>query len=145
MKTQRKPRRGATAVELSVVMIPTIMFIMGIFEYGMLLLNLNVFNNAAREGCRYALVNNTSSTLTTDVTSVVTTRMAGRTTSFKNFSVSVSGTSGGVSTTLSDLRPGDTITVTLTGQYVFMKIMPFVPTPTLNCSSSVSMTCEGGS
>ena len=44
------------------------MFIMGVFEYGRLLMDWNVLNNAAREGCRYALANNTSTTISTDVT-----------------------------------------------------------------------------
>ena len=43
------------------------MFIFGVFEYGRLLMDWNVLNNAAREGCRYALVNNTSTTISTDV------------------------------------------------------------------------------
>jgi Flp pilus assembly protein TadG len=64
-------RRGATIVETALVMIPLTMFIFGIFEYGSLLMNMNLVNNASREGCRYALVNNTSSTIATDVQTVV--------------------------------------------------------------------------
>ena len=52
------------------------MFIIGVFEYGRLLMDWNVLNNAAREGCRYALANNTSTTISTDVTTLVTTYMA---------------------------------------------------------------------
>ena len=145
MRTNKPKRNGAAAVELAWVMIPLMMMLMGIFEYGWLLLNLNVLNNATREGCRYALVNNTSATLSTDVTSVVTARMAGQNANFKSFAVSVSGTSGGSPATLSDLRPGDMITVTVSGQYIFLNVIPLVSMPTLNCSRSVTMTCEGGS
>ena len=71
-------RRGAVAVETALVMIRMMMFVFGIFEYGRLLMDWNLLNNAAREGCRYALVNNTSSTISTDVQTIVTNFMAGR-------------------------------------------------------------------
>ncbi len=81
------------------------MFLFGIFEYGRLLMDWSLLNNAAREGCRYALANNTSSTVSTGVQGVVTSYMAGRTTSFSNFTVTVSGTHAGVSTAVNNLGP----------------------------------------
>ena len=44
-----------------------LMLIFGVFEYGRLFMDWNLLNNAAREGCRYALANNTSTTISTDV------------------------------------------------------------------------------
>lgn len=89
-------RSGAAAVETALVLLPLFMFLFGIFEFGRLMMVWNVLNNAAREGCRYALVNNTSATITTDVTTQVTNRMAGLNTSaFSSFSVTVSGTHSG--------------------------------------------------
>ena len=41
------------------------MFVLGVFEYSRLLMDWNLLNNAAREGCRYALANNTSTTINT--------------------------------------------------------------------------------
>lgn len=143
-RKSKNQRRGATAVETAVVMIPLLMMIMGIFEYGFLLLNWNVLNSAAREGCRYALVNNTASTINTDVSNLVTARMAGQDRYFTNFTVSVSGTHDGVATAVNNLSPGDMITVTVSGRYKFLNIIPLVPMPTLTISSSVTMICEGG-
>ena len=60
-------RWGAMAIETALVMIPTVMFLFGVFEYGRLLMDWNVLNNAAREGCRFALANNTDATLAADV------------------------------------------------------------------------------
>ncbi len=70
-------RSGAVAVETALILSMTILILFGTFEYGRLLMDWNVLNNAAREGCRYALVNNTSTTVNADVTSVVTGYMGG--------------------------------------------------------------------
>src|SRR5438445_13167700 len=115
-KVSKGRRWGATAVETALVMIPLIMFVFGVFEYGRLLMDWNVLNNAAREGCRYALVNNTATTISADVKSVVTARMSGRDGSFTSFTVTVSGTHLGVATPVNNLVPGDFITVTVSGQ-----------------------------
>jgi hypothetical protein len=104
-----------------------------------------LLNNAAREGCRYALANNTSATLTTTVQSIVTNYMAGELKNFNNFSVTLSGTHQGTATAVSNLVPGDTITVTLSGTYKFMNIIPFVSMPSsFAITSGVTMLCEGG-
>jgi hypothetical protein len=106
---------------------------------------LNVFNNAAREGVRYALAHNTATTISTDVTNVVNVRMAGQKKAFTKFSVSVSGTHLGVVTPVNNLMPGDLITVTVTGTFKFMNIIPVLPLPTtVNISSAPTMVCEGG-
>lgn len=137
-------RPAAAAVETAFVMIPLIMMIMGVFEYGRLLMDWNLLNNAAREGCRYALVNNTAATLSTDVTNLVTTYMGKEAGSFNSFTVTVSGTHAGASAVVSDLAPGDMIMVTVSGQYKFMNIIPLVSMPSLTITSAVTMICEGG-
>ena len=105
----------------------------------------NLLNNAAREGCRYAIANNTSTTISTDVQTIVTNYMAGETTSFSNFTVTVSGTHQGVSTPVNNLDPGDLITVTVSGTYKFMNIIPLIQMPTsFAITSAVIMGCEGG-
>jgi Flp pilus assembly protein TadG len=145
-KHRRNRRWGAAAVETALVMLPMIMFLTGVFEYGRLLMVWNVVNNAAREGCRYALANNTTSTIVTDVQNVVTTRMAGQTAAFNSgtFSVTVSGTHLGTSTTVTNLLPGDLVTVSISGNFKFMNIIPVVPMPSLTIKSAVTMLCEGG-
>jgi Flp pilus assembly protein TadG len=147
LKTHRDRRRGATAVETAIVLLPLLMCLFGIYEYGQLLMDWNLLNNAAREGCRYALANNTKSTITTDVQNIVTTYMAGRdAASFTGFTVTLSGTHNGASVTdVTTLLPGDMITVKVTGNYKFLRVIPLNPLPsTISLTSSVTMICEGG-
>jgi Flp pilus assembly protein TadG len=148
MLTQRprgKARSGAQTVETAIVMIWVLMFIMGTFEYGRLLMDWNVLNNAAREGCRYALANNTSTTIGTDVTTLVTSYMGGENASFTNFTVTVSGTHNGASTAVNNLAAGDMITVSVSGTYKFLNVVPWVAMPTsYTMTCSVTMGCEGG-
>lgn len=140
----RGRRRGATAVETAMVLIPLLMVIFGVFEYGWLLMNWNLLNNATREGCRYAVVNNTSTTISTDVQTLVNGYMAGETKNFNSFTVTVSGTHNGVSTAVNNLVAGDMVTVTVSGQYRFMNVIPLVTMPaTMTMTSSVIMVCEG--
>lgn len=148
-KNPRSSRRGATLVETTFVLIPLMMFFMGIFEYGSLLMDWNLLLNATQEGCRFALANNTDPALSTDVHNLVTSCMAGRNAYFSNFTVTVSGTHQGVNyppgSNLSVLSPGDTITVTVSGNYPFLNIIPTVISPSvLPLSSSATMICEGG-
>lgn len=152
-KIRKNRRRGATAVETALVLIPLLMFLFGIFEYGRLLMDWNLLNNAAREGGRYALANNQDPTISTDASTIVTNYMAGRSTSFSGFSVTVSGVSmsgpnAGTAYTsngVNNLAPGDQITVTVTGNYQFMNIIPTISASTVFLmSSSVTLMCEGG-
>ena len=144
-KFQVARRRGAVAVETALVLLTVLMFIFGIFEYGRLLLDWNLLNNAARAGCRFALANNTSSTINTQVQGIVTSMMAGRTSSFTNFTVTVTGTHQGTSTPVNSLIAGDLVTVTVSGTYKFMNIVPVVRMPaTYSLTSAVVMVCEGG-
>lgn len=145
-RTLRDHRRGgAVAVETALVLLPMFVLLFGIFEYSRLMMDWNLLNNAAREGCRYALANNTSTTIAADVQSVVTARMAGEDTHFSGFTVTVTGTHQGTSTPVNNLAPGDLVTVTVTGNYQFMKIIPLVSMPsTVSITSAVTMVCEGG-
>jgi len=147
MKHKRAGRRrcGAVVVETAVILVLLTSLVFAIFEYGRLMMDWSLLNNAAREGCRYALANNTSTTLSTDVQNLVTSFMAGQTASFQNFTVTVSGTHLGVSTPVNNLGPGDPITVTVSGKYQFMNIVPLAHMPTSwTMSSAVTMLCEGG-
>ena len=145
IRRQHGKRRGATAVETAFVLLPLFVFLFGILEYCWLLANWNLLNNAAREGCRFAIVNNTDPTLSTDVQTTVNQYMAGASSNFNAFTVSVSGTHQGVATAVNNLAPGDLVVVSVSGQYRFLDIIPGVPMPaTAPISSSVTMVCEGG-
>ncbi len=132
-------------VETALVLVPLTSLFFGVFEFSRMLMDWNLLNNAAREGCRYAIANNTSSTLGTAVQTRVTNFMAGQTSSFTNFTVTVSGTHQGVSTPVSSLSAGDLVTVSVSGTYKFMNIIPMVKMPmTFVMKSAVIMGCEGG-
>ncbi len=144
-KLRKRPRRGAVAVEAALVMVSVFSLVFGVFEFSRLFMDWNLLNNAAREGCRYAVVNNTDTTISTDVQTTVTKFMAGETTSFRNFTVTVTGTHQGVATPVNNLTAGDLITVTVSGTYKFLDIIPLVKMPTsFNITSAVIMGCEGG-
>jgi Flp pilus assembly protein TadG len=143
-KHMQKRRRGAATLELAFVAIPVFMVVFGIFEYGRLLMDWTVLNAAAREGGRYALVNNTNSTISTDVQALVTARIGKEASSFTKITVSVSGTHNGVATAVTNLSPGDPITVSVSGPYRFMNVIPLIPMPPLTLSSSCTSICEGG-
>ncbi len=138
-------RCGAVVVETAMVILLMTSFVFAIFEYGRLMMDWSLLNNAAREGCRYTLANNTRTTISTDVQGIVTGFMAGQTASFQNFAVTVTGMHQGVSTPVNNLGPGDPIKVTVSGTYKFMNIIPIVHMPTSwVMSSAVTMLCEGG-
>lgn len=144
-KLHNRRRRGAVAAEAAIVLIPVISLIFGVFEYSRLLMDWNLLNNAAREGCRYAVVNNTSTTISTDVQTTVTKFMSGQSAAFSSFNVTVSGTHQGVATAVNNLTAGDMVTVSVSGTYKFMNIIPLVKMPTsFTITSAVIMGCEGG-
>ena len=59
--------------------------------------------------------------------------------------MAVSGTHDGASTAVNNLTPGDLITVTVTGKYQFLNIVPLARMPTsFTMTSAVTMICEGG-
>ena len=72
--------------------------------------------------------------------------MAGETASFTNFTVTVSGTHNGrLHRRSTTWPPGDLITVTVSGTYKFMNIIPWITMPTsFTMTSAVTMGCEGG-
>ncbi len=144
-KNIRPHRRGATLVETAFVLIPLMMFFMAIFEYGVLLMDWNLLANATQAGCRFALANNTDPAINTKVQNLVINYMAGRNTNFTDFTVTVSGTHLGIATPVNNLTPGDPITVTVSGNYRFLNIIPLVTSPNLlPLSSSATLMCEGG-
>jgi len=122
-------------------MLPVVLLFCGVFQYGRLLMTWNVLNNGAREGCRYALVNNTKTTIATDVDAVVRATMGSQVSYFNNFSVTVTGMHQGVATPVNNLVAGDFITVTVQGDYKFISLP--IPTPSMTMKSAVTMVCEG--
>jgi Flp pilus assembly protein TadG len=138
-------RSGAAALETAVIMIPIVMVFFGVFEFGRFCMDLNVLNHAAREGCRYALVRNTVTTIHDDVKALVTAKIGRRLPNFDNLTVTTTGKRMGVVTPVNELAPGDEIIVSVSGGYRFMNIIPFVTMPAaFKTESAVTMCCEGG-
>jgi Flp pilus assembly protein TadG len=53
----RALRRGAASVEMAVVLAPFLLVVFAIFDFGRFVMVRNLVENAAREGCRLAVVN----------------------------------------------------------------------------------------
>lgn len=85
----RSKRRGAHAVEFAVVAIIFMLFFFGIMEYCRLIYVRQVVDNAAREGARYAVVNNLDTTVVADTKSYVQQKMVGLDTAMKNYACQV--------------------------------------------------------
>ena len=70
-------RRGASAVEFACVAPVCFMILLGILEYARYLFTVQLMNNAAREGARYAVVSSTTVS-TSDVQTYVDRYLAGQ-------------------------------------------------------------------
>jgi Flp pilus assembly protein TadG len=73
----RARRRGATIVQTALVLNVCLMFLLGLFDFSRVIMLRQLVTNAAREGCRYAVVN-TSTGTTAQVQSYVTTYLCGQ-------------------------------------------------------------------
>ena len=51
-------RRGVAAVEFGIVLIPLLLILFGIINWGVVIFNQSVITNAAREGARWAAIHN---------------------------------------------------------------------------------------
>jgi Flp pilus assembly protein TadG len=141
-KRQNGKRRGAVLVEAALVIPIAFAIILGLLEYGRLVLIRQLVDNAAREGARLAVVS--TSTLTTqDIQNCVTTRMSGLT--LQGIAIQVykadptTGANVGVWT---DAALGDCIAVQVNGN--FTPIVPgisLLPNP-LAMSTKVMMQSE---
>jgi Flp pilus assembly protein TadG len=135
-------RRGATIVEAAVVISLFLLFLFSIFEYGRYVMMENLLVNAAREGCRYALVHSQDPTVVADVQAQVRSRLGGQDTQLPDLNISVFPTNS-PSAALSTINPDDPITVRVTGTFsTMLPSMFFLPSSFTIRSSSI-MTCEG--
>lgn len=109
-------------VEMAVVLVVFLTMFMGIIEYGRYYYLVQVANNAVREGARYAVVHTGDGTTSTQVSTVVTTKMNGTQNMLSGYTVSVQNvnTSTGVAIANSnwnDAQFGGAIMVKITGNY----------------------------
>ena len=151
ISTQRKNRRtAASLVEFAFVAPLMLMFLLATFEYARFLFTLQLVNNAAREGARYAAVNTTTDT-TASVQAYVDTYLAGQGatqyvgyTPSSNITVYLADPITGVNTGASWLNAswGNVIGVSISGTY-----QPIVPgmyfmTGSMTVTGTCLMTIE---
>ncbi|MBS0210648.1 MAG: pilus assembly protein [Planctomycetes bacterium] len=144
-------RRGGTLVESAIVLSMVLMFLLGIMEYGRYLMTLHMFNNAAREGCRYAITHISSVTIagttygntTTDVTNKITSFLAGQTLSSQSIQVYASDSLGNNVGTWTSATAGQSVCVKITGNYQ-VAVMSLIGLPsTLPVTAQCVMDIEG--
>lgn len=140
-------RRAATIVESAFVLSIALMFIMGIFEYSRYIFLLQVTENAAREGARYAVARTADGTTSTDIQDYVTSKMAGRQGDMSGYTVEVLNVDPdtGVAipnTSWNDAPFGGAILVRISGTYTPM-LPSFLKMPTaLPVRATSMMTSE---
>jgi Flp pilus assembly protein TadG len=133
-----RKRSAATIVEAAFVLSICLLFLFGILEYGRFVMTLQVMENAAREGARYAVVNTNEAT-TADVIARVNQKMAGIQNGITNYNVTVTGiilrpkpgeTAGEVLPDWTNASTTDGIRVEVTGAFnptlpTFLKMSAF--------------------
>jgi Flp pilus assembly protein TadG len=135
-------RRGATTVEVAVVLSVFLLLMFAIFEYGRYVMVRNVIVNAAREGCRYAIVHAQDATAVNDVRTQVRAKMGGVDRQIPDLAISVFPTNNPTAL-LNAVNPDEPITVQVGGTFTsIFGNLPFMP-HTLTVRSSAIMTCEG--
>ena len=123
LKQLRRP--AAVSVELGLVLPLVMLFLLGLFEYGRYLMVAQLFNNAAREGARYAVTHlqpvtigsTTYGNATSDVTNAALNVTAGVTLSGQNIQVYASDGLGNSVGAWTNAQPGQSVTVQITGNY----------------------------
>ena len=77
---RRRSRRGASLVELAFIVNLLLLMILGVFEYGRIVMLRQALQNAAREGARLAAVGaaSTSKVTTAQIQSTVISYLAGQ-------------------------------------------------------------------
>ena len=115
-------RRAAALVEAAFVLPIAVMFLFGIFEYCRFVFLIQVAENAAREGARFAIARTGDGTTLADVQAYVTAQMAGRDKELAGYAVTVDNvypSTGGTvpGTSWNDAPFGGAILVRVTGAY----------------------------
>ncbi len=147
--TRAKQRCGATLVEAALVLSICLMFMLGIYEYGRYLMVENLLDNAAREGCRLAVVH-TADYTTSQIQDAADAALAGQGTQqlqgynkYSNITVFHADSSGNnIGTDWNNATFGQGVGVTISGTY-----QPLVPSflkasTSFTVSSTIIMNSE---
>jgi Flp pilus assembly protein TadG len=145
LRRRRDTRRGSALVQTAILLPMMMLLLFGILEYSRYVMLLQVMNNAAREGCRYAVMHTnpivinavTYGNANSDVTNLVSSCLAGQALSGQAVTVYGSdalGNNNGV--TWQNTQSGQWITVKITGNFV--SILPGF----LRMANNVPITAE---
>jgi Flp pilus assembly protein TadG len=94
-----------------------LVILLGLFDFGRVMMTRILLDNAVREGARLAIVS--TNTLTTqDIQNAVTTRLAGRTLQSLNIAVYKADAAGANIGNWTDAGLGENIAVEITGNYL---------------------------
>ena len=145
-------RTGSVTVEMALVLPLVLLTLVGVFEYGRYEMTVQLFDNAARAGVRYAIVHlqpvtidgQTYGNSLADVANVVNTAAAGATLSGQAVQIFASDDLGNNLGNWTDAQPGQSITVKITGNYQvavtrFLGLpssLPIVAQATMNAESN---------
>jgi Flp pilus assembly protein TadG len=152
LRCRRATRRGTTLVQTAIALPVMLLFLFGILEFSRFVMLLQVMNNAAREGCRYAVMHTNPQIISgvtygnadSDVKTLVTNCLAGQALSGQATTVYGSnslGVSNG--TTWQNTQNGQFITVKITGNFVSL-LSTFLHMPgTLPITAESVMRSEG--
>jgi Flp pilus assembly protein TadG len=109
-KAQGLGRRGASAVEMAFVLPVFVTLILGMIEVGRGIMVAQLLENAAREGARASILDNTTNAQVTSAAQSFMQSAAGVALSDTQVVINVAGSNGAA---LSTANPGDLITVTV--------------------------------
>jgi len=137
-------RRGSTVVQAAIVLPMVFLFLLGIMEYCRYVMMLQIATNAAREGCRYAVMHTSNVVIngttygnaTSNVTTIVNNIMGGQSLVGQSVSVYWSDGLGNNLGTWENAAAGQWITVRITGN--FTSVIPTL----LHLSGSIPITAE---
>lgn len=144
-------RRGGAVVETALVLPIVLLFLFGIMEYGRYIFALQIFTNAAREGCRYAVTHTQPVTIggvttgnnTSDVNNTINAFLGGQQLTGQATQVYLSDSKGNNLGAWNNAQPGQFICVKITGNYTVMLPSLLSMPNTIPIAAESVMICEG--
>ena len=141
---KKSNERGASAVEFALLLLPLVLIIFGIIEFGFILYNQQVITNASREGARAGIVYDSTSTpqrpSSLTVKNVVTNFIGSRLITFGTGSLDVNVSYNGASNTSCNATGGN-LQISVSYPYKFLVLDSFGFNGP-NLTASTTMRCE---
>ena len=133
-----REERGAAAIEFALVMIPLLLIVGGILNFGLAFSQKLALDNAVRQAARAAVVD-TGTDVTTEATAAFNDASIGRDGEVATFVVAAEG--GGSTCEDSDFGDRITVTGTFKSKFMFPWPVPGIPT-SMTWTSMGEFQCE---